>query len=211
MKTILGKKIGMTQIFTEAGEAIPVSVVEAGPVVVTQLKNEEKDGYKGVQIGFGDVKENRVNKPKKGHFDKSNLEYKKHLTEFRVEDVEAYEIGQNITVEDFEAGKKVDVTGTSKGKGTQGPVKRYGQSRGPMSHGSKFKRGAGSLGGSSYPGRVFKGQHAAGRMGNETITVQNVEIIRIIPEKNIMLLKGAIPGPKGGLMRIQNAIKAQDK
>ncbi len=211
MKTILAKKIGMTQIFTEVGEAIPVSVVEAGPVVVTQVKNEEKDGYKGVQIGFGAVKEHRVNKPLKGHFEKSNLELKKHLAEFRVDDVEAYEIGQTITVEDFEEGKKVDVTGTSKGKGTQGPVKRYGQSTGPKTHGSKFKRGAGSLGGSSYPGRVFKGQHAAGRMGNETITVQNVEIIKIIPEKNVMLLKGAIPGPKNGLMRIQDAVKARDK
>ncbi len=209
MKTILGKKIGMTQIFTEAGEVIPVSVVEAGPVTVTQIKNEEKDGYKGIQIGFGEVKEKKVTNPLKGHFEKADLPYKKHLAEFRADDIENYEVGQAITVEDFEVGKKVDVTGTSKGKGTQGPIKRHGQSRGPSSHGSKYHRGPGSLGGTSYPGRVFKGQTGAGRMGNETVTVQNVEIIKIIPEKNVMLLKGAIPGPKGGLMRIQEAVKAQ--
>lgn len=211
MKTILGKKIGMTQIFTEKGEAVPVTVVEAGPAVVTQVKNQDKDGYQAVQIGYGDVKISKVNKPLKGHFDKSNVEYKKYLTEFRVEDSSAYETGQKITVEDFEAGNKVDVTGTSKGKGTQGAIKRHGQSRGPMAHGSKYHRGAGSLGGTSYPGRVFKGQTGSGRMGNETVTVQNVEVVKIIPDKNIMLLKGAVPGPKGALLRIQDAVKSQDR
>ncbi len=209
MKTILGKKVGMTQIFTEAGEVIPVSVIEAGPVTVTQVKSEETDGYKGVQIGFGEIKEKKVTKPLKGHFDKSNLEHKKYLAEFRIDNADNYEVGQTLTVEDFEVGSKVDVTGTSKGKGTQGPIKRHGQSRGPTTHGSKYHRGPGSLGGTSYPGRVFKGQTGAGRMGNETVTVQNIEIIKIIPEKNIMLLKGAIPGPKGGLMKIQDAVKAQ--
>ncbi|NLK73350.1 MAG: 50S ribosomal protein L3 [Clostridiales bacterium] len=211
MKTILGKKIGMTQIFTEKGEAVPVTVVEAGPAIVTQVKNQDKDGYQAVQIGYGDVKISKVNKPLKGHFDKSNVEYKKYLTEFRVEDSSAYETGQKITVEDFEAGNKVDVTGTSKGKGTQGAIKRHGQARGPMAHGSKYHRGAGSLGGTSYPGRVFKGQTGSGRMGNETVTVQNVEVVKIIPDKNIMLLKGAVPGPKGALLRIQDAVKSQDR
>lgn len=211
MKTILGKKVGMTQIFTEAGIAIPVTVVEAGPVVVTQLKTKESDGYEAVQIGFDDLKASKTNKPLKGHFEKSSLEPKKYLAEFSVDDAKAYEIGQTITVEDFEIGKKVDVTGKSKGKGTQGPVKRHGQSRGPMSHGSKYHRGPGSLGGTSYPGRVFKGQTAAGRMGNETVTVQNVEIINAIPDKNVLLLKGAVPGPKGALLKIQDAIKSQDK
>lgn len=211
MKTILGKKVGMTQIFTEAGVSIPVTVIEAGPVVVTQLKTKESDGYEAVQIGFEDMKASKANKPLKGHFEKSSLEPKKHLAEFSVDDAKAYEIGQTITVEDFETGKKVDVTGKSKGKGTQGPIKRHGQSRGPMSHGSKYHRGPGSLGGTSYPGRVFKGQTAAGRMGNETVTVQNVEIINTIPDKNVMLLKGAVPGPKGTLLKIQDAIKIQDK
>lgn len=210
MKAILGKKVGMTQIFTEAGEVIPVTVVEAGPVVVTQVKTQDIDGYEGVQVGYEDAKATKVNKPLKGHFEKSNVEFKKHLIEFRVEDAKTYETGQTITVEDFEVGKKVDVTGTSKGKGTQGPIKRHGQSRGPMAHGSKFHRGPGGLGGSSFPGRVFKGQKAAGRMGAETVTVQNIEVVKTIPEKNVMLLKGAVPGPKGTLLTIKNSIKSRN-
>ncbi|MCG8483250.1 MAG: 50S ribosomal protein L3 [Clostridia bacterium] len=210
MKTILGKKVGMTQIFTEAGEVIPVTVVEAGPVVVTQIKTKDIDGYEGVQIGYDDAKPAKVNKPLKGHFEKSNVELKKHLTEFRVEDAKAFETGQTITVEDFEVGNKVDVTGTSKGKGTQGPIKRHGQSRGPMGHGSKYHRGPGSLGGSSFPGRVFKGQKGAGRMGAETVTVQNIEVVKTIPEKNVMLLKGAVPGPKGTLLKIKNSVKSRN-
>lgn len=211
MKTILGKKVGMTQIFTEAGEVIPVTVVEAGPVVVTQVKTKDIDGYEGVQIGYEEAKATKVNKPLKGHFEKSNLEFKKHLTEFKVEDASAFETGQTITVEDFEAGKKVDVTGTSKGKGTQGPIKRHNQSRGPMSHGSKYHRGPGSLGASSFPSRVFKGQNGAGRMGAETVTVQNLEVVKTIPEKNVMLVKGAVPGPKGTLLKIKNSVKSKDK
>lgn len=210
MKTILGKKVGMTQIFTEKGEAVPVTVVEAGPVVVTQVKTKETDGYEAVQVGFGDLKPSKVIKPLKGHFEKANVEVKRYLTEFRT-DGEVYETGQTISVEDFEVGKKVDVTGTSKGKGTQGAIKRHGQSRGPMAHGSKYHRGAGSLGATSYPGRVFKGQTGPGRMGNETVTVQNIEVVKTIPENNVILLKGAVPGPKGSLLRIQYAVKGQDK
>ena len=210
MKTILGKKIGMTQIFSETGESIPVTVVEAGPVVVTQVKTVETDGYNAVQIGFEDLKEHRANKPTKGHFAKWQAPLKKHLQEIRLDEGETYEQGQTITVADFEEGKKLDITGTSKGKGTQGHIKRWGQSRGPMSHGSKHHRLAGALAAGTYPSRVFKGNKAAGRMGRETITVQNVVLVKILPDRNVMLVKGAVPGPKGGLLRIQYAVKGQD-
>ena len=211
MKTILGKKMGMTQIFTEAGAVDPVTVVEAGPVTVTQVKTVETDGYDAVQIGFEDAKPQRVNKPMTGHFEKAGVAPKKHLAEFRIEDGEAYELGQQITVADFEAGKKLDVTGTSKGKGTQGNIKRHGHHRGPMSHGSKHKRLAGALAAGTYPSRVFKGNAGPGRMGRETVTVQNVELVKVIEEKNLMLIKGAVPGNKGGIVRIQYAVKGQDK
>ena len=210
MKTILGKKLGMTQIFTEHA-VIPVTVVEAGPVTVTQIKTVENDGYDAVQFGFEDAKPQRVNKPMTGHFAKNDIAPKKHLAEFRPEDGEAYEIGQQITVADFEVGKKLDVTGTSKGKGTQGNIKRHGHHRGPMSHGSKHKRLAGALAAGTYPSRVFKGNAGPGRMGRETVTVQNVELVKVIEEKNLMLIKGAVPGNKGGLVRIQYAVKGQDK
>ena len=210
MKTILGKKIGMTQIFSENGEAIPVTVVEAGPVVVTQIKTIDTDGYNAAQIGFGDLKEQRANKPTKGHFAKWQSPLKKHLQEIRLDEGESYEQGQTITVADFEEGKKLDITGTSKGKGTQGQIKRWGQSRGPMSHGSKHHRLSGALAAGTYPSRVFKGNKSAGRMGRETITVQNVVLVKILPDRNIMLVKGAVPGPKGGLLRIQYAVKGQD-
>ena len=211
MKTLLGKKIGMTQIFTESGEVIPVTVIEAGPVVVTQVKTAETDGYDGVQIGFEDQKAHRVNKPMTGHFEKAGVEVKKHLAEFRPEEGETYEVGQVITVADFEEGKKLDITGTSKGKGTQGNIKRHGHHRGPMSHGSKHKRLAGALAGASYPGRVFKGNKAPGRMGRETVTVQNVVLVKVIEEKNLLLVKGAVPGGKGGLLKIRYAVKGQGK
>ena len=206
MKTILGKKLGMTQIFTEHA-VIPVTVVEAGPVTVTQIKTVENDGYDAVQFGFEDAKPQRVNKPMTGHFAKNDIAPKKHLAEFRPEDGEAYEIGQQITVADFEEGKKLDVTGTSKGKGTQGNIKRHGHHRGPMSHGSKHKRLAGALAAGTYPSRVFKGNAGPGRMGRETVTVQNVELVKVIEEKNLMLIKGAVPGNKGGIVRIQYAVK----
>ncbi len=210
MKTILGKKIGMTQIFSESGEVIPVTVIEAGPVVVTQIKTLETDGYEGVQIGFMDKKEQRVNKPDKGHFDKAGAPYKKYLAEFRNEGGETYENGQVITAADFEAGKKLDITGTSKGKGTQGNIKRHGHSRGPMSHGSKHRRQPGALAAAAAPGRVFKGNKGPGRMGRETVTVQNIELVKVIADRNLMLVKGAVPGARGGILRIRYAIKGQD-
>ena len=211
MKTILGKKMGMTQIFTEHGAVIPVTVIQAGPMTVTQIKTVEMDGYDAVQFGFEDAKPQRVNKPMTGHFSKNDIAPTKHLAEFRPEEGETYEIGQQITVADFEVGKKLDVTGTSKGKGTQGNIKRHGHHRGPMSHGSKHKRLAGALAAGTYPSRVFKGNAGPGRMGRETVTVQNVELVKVIEDQNLMLVKGAVPGNKGGLVRIQYAVKGQDK
>lgn len=211
MKTILGKKLGMTQIFTEAGAVVPVTVVEAGPMTVTQVKTVETDGYDGVQVGFEETKPQRVNKPMTGHFEKAGVKPMKHIIEFRPEEGEAYEVGQVITVAEFEEGKKLDVTGTSKGKGTQGNIKRHGHHRGPMSHGSKHKRLAGALAAGTYPSRVFKGNAGPGRMGRETVTVQNVELVKVIADRNLMLIKGAIPGNKGGIVRIHYAVKGQDK
>ncbi len=211
MKAILGKKIGMTQIFAETGEVIPVTVIEAGPEVVTQIKTVETDGYDAVQVGFEDQKAHRVNKPMTGHFAKSGAPLKKHLAEFRPEEGETYELGQVITVADFEEGSKLDVTGTSKGKGTQGNIKRHGHHRGPMTHGSKHKRLAGALAAGTYPSRVFKGNKAPGRMGRETVTVQNVVLVKVDTDRNLMLIKGAVPGGKGSLVRVQYAVKGQDK
>ena len=209
MKAILGKKIGMTQIFSEAGEMIPVTVIEAGPAVVTQVKTVENDGYYGVQIGFEDKKESRVIKPEKGHFDKAGVPYKKHLAEFRPEEGESYEVGQVISAADFEVGTLLDVTGTSKGKGTQGNIKRHHQRRGPMSHGSKHKRLPGGLAAATYPSRVFKGHHAPGRTGRDTVTMQNLELVKVIADRNLFLVKGAVPGNKGGLLKIRTAVKSQ--
>ena len=207
MKTLLGKKVGMTQIFTEDGQVVPVTVIEAGPEVVTQVKTVETDGYDGVQVGFEDTKAHRVNKPMTGHFEKAGVDVIKHLIEFKPEEGETYEVGQVITVADFEEGKKLDITGTSKGKGTQGNIKRHGHHRGPMSHGSKHKRLAGALAGASYPGRVFKGNKGPGRMGRDTVTVQNVVLVKVIEDKNLLLVKGAVPGGKGGLLKIRYAVK----
>lgn len=211
MKTILGKKIGMTQIFAETGEVVPVTVIQAGPEVVTQIKTVETDGYNAVQVGYEDTLAHRVNKPLTGHFAKSGSPLKKYLAEFTIEEGENYELGQEITVADFEAGKKVDVTGTSKGKGTQGNIKRHGHHRGPMTHGSKHKRLAGALAGATYPSRVFKGNKSPGRMGRETVTVQNVELVKIDTDRNLLLVKGAVPGGKGSLVRVRYAVKGQDK
>ncbi|MEG0156420.1 MAG: 50S ribosomal protein L3 [Anaerovoracaceae bacterium] len=211
MKALLGKKIGMTQIFTEAGTVIPVTVIEAGPETVTQIKTVETDGYNAVQVGFEDTKPHRVNKPMSGHFEKAGVELKKHLTEFRINEGESYEVGQVITVADFEEGKKLDVTGVSKGKGTQGNIKRHGHHRGPMSHGSKHKRLPGALAGASYPGRVFKGNAGPGRMGRDTVTVQNIELVKVIEDRNLLLVKGAVPGGKGSLLRIQYAVKGTEQ
>ena len=209
MKALLGKKIGMTQIFAETGEVVPVTVIEAGPEVVTQIKTVETDGYNAVQVAFEDQKAHRVNKHIAGHFEKAGVAPKKHVTEFRVEEGETYEVGQVITVADFEVGMKLDVTGTSKGKGTQGNIKRHGHHRGPMSHGSKHKRLAGALAAGTYPSRVFKGNAGPGRMGRETVTVQNVVLVKVDTDRNLMLVKGAVPGGKGSLVRIQSAVKGQ--
>lgn len=209
MKAILGKKVGMTQIFSENGEMIPVTVIEAGPVVVTQVKTVETDGYTGVQIGFEDQKEHRINKPTAGHFAKAGVTPKKYVAEFRPEEGEAYEVGQTITVADFEEGAKLDITGTSKGKGTQGNIKRHHHRRGPMSHGSKHKRLPGGLAAATYPSRVFKGNKAPGRTGRDTVTVQNLVLVKMIADRNLMLVKGAVPGNKGGLLKIRTAVKGQ--
>ena len=209
MKTILGKKIGMTQIFVDHGVAVPVTVIEAGPAVVTQIKTVETDGYNAVQIGFEDQKEHRLNKPMLGHFAKAQVAPKKYLTEIRLSEGETYEAGQVITVADFEEGVKLDIPGTSKGKGTQGNIKRHGHRRGPMSHGSKHKRLPGGLAAATYPSRVFKGNEGPGRTGRDTVTVQNVELVKIIADRNLMLVKGAVPGNKGGLLKIQYAVKGK--
>ena len=207
MKGILGKKLGMTQIFTEEGIVVPVTVVEAGPNVVTQVKTVEKDGYNAIQVGFEDAKEKSLNKPQKGHLAAANV-LKKHLKEFRVDSVEEFTVGQEIKADLFAAGEKIDVTGTSKGKGFQGPIKRHGQSRGPESHGSRYHRRPGSMGACSFPGRVFKNKKLAGHMGSVTVTVQNLEVVRVDAEKNLILVKGAIPGPKGSMVTIKEAVKS---
>ena len=207
MKGILGKKLGMTQIFTEEGIVVPVTVVEAGPNVVTQVKTVEKDGYNAIQVGFEDAKEKSLNKPQKGHLAAANV-LKKHLKEFRVDAVEEFTVGQEIKADLFAAGEKIDVTGTSKGKGFQGPIKRHGQSRGPESHGSRYHRRPGSMGACSYPGRVFKNKKLAGHMGSVKVTVQNLEVVRVDADKNFILVKGAIPGPKGSMVTIKEAVKS---
>ena len=207
MKGILGRKIGMTQIFTEHGEVIPVTVVEAGPVVVTQIKTTENDGYTAIQVGFQDAKEKSLNKPQKGHLAAANT-LKKHLKEFRVDSVEEYTVGQEIKADLFAAGELIDVTGISKGKGFQGPIKRHGQSRGPETHGSRYHRRPGSMGACSYPGRVFKNKKLAGHMGSVKVTVQNLEVVRVDADKNFILVKGAIPGARGSVVTIKEAVKA---
>lgn len=207
MKGIIGRKIGMTQIFKEDGTVVPVTVVEAGPVVVVQKKTVEIDGYNAIQVGFGDINEKKLNKPLKGHFAKASVPFKKYLKEIRVNNPDEFEIGQEIYVDIFKEGDRVDVTGISKGKGTQGPVKRYGFGRGRETHGSKMHRTAGGMGAATYPGRVFKGHRMAGRMGGERVTVQNLEVVRVDKERNLMLIKGAIPGPKKGIVTIKETVK----
>lgn len=197
----------MTQIFTEAGNVVPVTVVEAGPVVVTQIKTTEKEGYNAVQVGFADAKEKSLNKPQKGHLAAANV-LKKHLKEFRMDSVEEFTVGQEMKADIFAAGEMIDVTGTSKGKGFQGPIKRHGQSRGPESHGSRYHRRPGSMGACSFPGRVFKNKKLAGHMGSVTVTVQNLEVVRVDADKNLILVKGAIPGAKGSVVTIKEAVKA---
>lgn len=207
-KAILGKKIGMTQIFDENGKVVPVTVVEATPCVVVQKKTIQKDGYDAIQVGFGEVREKLVNKPKKGHYAKAGVSLKRKLKEFRLEDCSTYEVGQEITVNVFVAGEKIDVSGVSKGKGFQGVIKRWNANRGPMTHGSKFHRAVGSMGASSDPSKTFKNKHMPGHMGAVNTTVQNLEVVKIIAEKNLILIKGGIPGPNKGTVVIRNAVKA---
>lgn len=207
-KAMVATKIGMTQVFGNDGELIPVTVLQAGPVVVTQIKTMENDGYSAVQVGFGDIREALVNKPMKGQFTKADVGNKRVVREFRFDNSEEYEVGQVIKADIFEAGDKIDVTATSKGKGFQGPIKRHGLSRGPMSHGSKHHRRGGANAGAADPGRVFKGAKMAGQMGNEKVTIQNLEIVKIDVEKNIILVKGAVPGPKRSLVMLKETVKA---
>ena len=206
-KAILGKKIGMTQIFDENGRQIPVTVLEAGPCVVVQKKTVENDGYDAIQVGFIDRKDKHTNKPMKGHFEKANVAPKRKIKEFRLEDISAYEVGAEIKADIFAAGDKIDITGVSKGKGYQGAIKRHGQSRGPMAHGSKYHRGVGSLGASSYPSKVFKGKKLPGHMGAVKVTVQNLEIVRVDADKNLLLVKGAVPGPRNSVVSVKDSVK----
>ena len=208
-KFILGTKIGMTQIFNDNGLLIPVTVVEAGPCTVVQRKTSESDGYSAVKVGFVDVAEKRLNKPDKGLFSKIKVSPKKVLKEFRVDEGAAFEVGQDIKVTDmFENGDKVDVSGISKGKGFQGTIKRYGQKGGRETHGSMYHRRVGSMSANTNPARVFKGKKLPGHMGVDKITVQNLDIVRVDGERNLLLIKGAVPGPKGGLLVIKNTVKA---
>ena len=207
-KAIIGKKIGMTQIFDEKGKVIPVTAIEAGPCVVAQVKNVETDGYEAIQLGFGEVKESKVNKPIKGHFAKSKLTPKKHLREFRVDSVEGFKVGDELKADTFVVGDKVDIQGISKGKGFQGVIKRHGQSRGPMGHGSMYHRRPGSMGPTSTPGRVFKGKKLPGHMGSNTITIQNLEVVKVDLDKNVILVKGSVPGINGSILKIKTSVKA---
>jgi len=207
-KAMLTTKIGMTQIFGENGILIPVTVLQAGPLYVTQIKTVENDGYSAIQVGFGDIRDTLVNKPKKGHFAKAGVANKRYLREFRFENSNDYKVGQEITANIFAEGDKIDATAKSKGKGFQGAIKRHNLSRGPMKHGSKFHRHAGSNGSATSPGRVFKGKHMPGQMGGYRRTVQNLEVVRIDAAKNLILVKGAVPGPKKSLVMLKETVKA---
>lgn len=207
-KAILATKVGMTQIFNENGALIPVTVLQAGPCAVTQVKTVENDGYNAVQVGFGDIREVLVNKPRKGHFAKAGVANKRHLKEFRFDNASDYKVGQEIKADIFAEGDRIDATAKSKGKGFQGAIKRHNQSRGPMAHGSKFHRHAGSNGAATSPGRVFKGKHMPGHMGAVKVTVQNLEVVRIDTENNIILVKGAVPGPKKSMVMLKETVKS---
>ncbi|AYF53759.1 50S ribosomal protein L3 [Clostridium botulinum C] len=207
-KAIIGRKVGMTQIFDENGKVIPVTVVEAGPCAVLQKKTEEKDGYNAIQVGFEDIREKLANKPKKGHFAKAGVSLKRIVREFRLENIDEYEVGSEIKADVFEAGDKVDVTGVSKGKGFQGTIKRWNFHRGPMAHGSKYHRAVGSMGAASDPSRTFKNKKMPGHMGHKKSTVLNLEVVKVMADKNVILIKGGIPGPNKGYVVIKNTVKA---
>ena len=209
-KGIIGRKVGMTQIFDEKGNVIPVTVIETESNIVAQVKTVETDGYNAIQLGFGEVKDKHINKPEAGHFAKAKLPNKKHLREFRLDSIEGIKVGDEVKADIFTAGEKVDVQGTSKGKGFQGVIKRHGQHRGPMGHGSMYHRRPGSMGSTSTPGRVFKGKKLPGQMGKVTVTIQNLDVVRVDTDKNVILLKGSVPGPKGAILKIKSAVKASN-
>ena len=206
-KAILATKVGMTQIFNEDGVLVPVTVLQAGPCVVTQVKTVENDGYKAVQVGFVDKREKLVSKPVKGHFDKAGVSYKRYVREFRLDNAGDYSVKDEIKADVFAAGDKIDATAISKGKGFQGAIKRHGQHRGPMAHGSKFHRHQGSNGSATTPGRVFKGKGMPGHMGHVQVTVQNLEVVRVDADNNLILVKGSVPGPKKSLVTIKETTK----
>jgi len=211
LKGILGKKIAMTQIFTAEGKVIPVTVVEAGPCTVTQIKTVRKEGYNALQLGFGSVNEKKLNKPQRGHFTSRELQPQRHLAELRVEDPSGYEVGQEITVAAFNKGDRVDITGRSRGKGFAGVIKRHNFAGGPGSHGAHFHRAPGAIGACATPSRVFKGARMPGRMGAEKVTTLNLEIVDIKPERSLLLLRGSVPGPDGGLLLIRESVKSVKK
>ena len=208
-KGLIGKKVGMTQVFDEKGKVIPVTVIEAGPCVVSQVKTVETDGYNSIQLGFGAIKETKVNKPNKGHFTKANVTPRKHLREFRVDSIENIKVGDELKADIFEVGEKIDIQGTTKGKGFQGVIKRHGQHRGPMGHGSMYHRRPGSMGPTSTPGRVFKGKKLPGHMGVETVTIQNLQVVKVDMDKNVILVKGSVPGAKGAILKIKSSVKSK--
>ena len=207
VKEIYGKKVGMTQIFTEDGIAVPVTAIEAKPLTVVGKKTADKEGYNAIVVSFGEIKEKNANKPLKGIFAKANTEVQKYLREIKVENVDKYEIGSKITVEAFDTNDRVDIQGTSKGKGFQGNIKRHGQHRGPMSHGSMYHRRPGSMGATSTPGRVFKGKKLPGHMGSRTSTILNLDVVKVDTDKNVILVKGSVPGAKGAIVRVKKSVK----
>ena len=207
-KALIGRKIGMTQIFDEKGNVIPVTAIEVGPCTVTQIKTVEQDGYQAVQLGFGEVKETKLNKPELGKFRKSKLTPKKHLREFRLDSIEGMNVGDELNADVFEVGDKVDIQGTSKGKGFQGVIKRHGQHRGPMGHGSMYHRRPGSMGSTSTPGRVYPGKKLPGHMGVETVTIQNLEVVKVDTDKNVILVKGSVPGAKKSILKVKSSARA---
>lgn len=207
-KSILGRKLGMTQIFNEAGKVVPVTVIQAGPCVVLQKKTVETDGYDAIKVGFEEIREKLVNKPDKGQFAKADAKLKRFVKELRLDDISGYEVGNEVKADVFNVGEKIDITGTSKGKGFQGVIKRWHSHRGPETHGSKFHRAVGSMGASSFPSRTFKGKKLPGHMGNKKSTMLNLEVVRVDLERNLLLVKGAVPGPKKGLVIIRDSVKA---
>lgn len=210
-KGLIGKKLGMTQIFDADGHRVPVTVIEAGPCIVVQRRTRDRDGYEAIQLGFGEVKDSKLNRPMKGHFQSKNVPPRRYLREFRVANVDEYEVGQELKADVFEEDEYVDVTGVSLGKGFQGAIKRHGFGRGPKSHGSRYHRGPGGLSGSSYPSRVFKGRKLPGRMGGERVTVRGLKVVKVDPERNLLFVRGSVPGARGSYLMIRSTTVAGKK